>query len=116
MGVGVTLTMRMTFISMRMTMSMFVEENNTDKVDNETNDSNNNHLFRMNDRRIIDSFKRFNEDIESNKDKEDSVDETSQCLESFISRDNRLIDKRNESDLYPYENFLFAGSLALYDA
>jgi len=67
---------------------MLMEEKDTNKVDNETDDSNNNHFFRMNDGRIIDSFKRFNEDIESNKDEEDSVNETSQCLESFISRDN----------------------------
>ena len=60
-----------------MEVSMLMEENYSNKIDNKTNDSNNNHFIRLNNRRIIDSFERFNKDIKGNENKEDAVDKTS---------------------------------------
>jgi hypothetical protein len=66
-------------------MGMLVEESHSDYIDDKSDDSYDDHLAGMDDRRIVDSLKGFNEDIETDKNEEDSVYEAGKSLESIES-------------------------------
>jgi len=54
-------------------MGMLVEESHSDNIDDKSYNSNDDHLARVYNRRVIDSLKGFNEDIETDKNEEDSL-------------------------------------------
>jgi len=81
MGMRATMTMIVFFSK----MSMLMEESHTNNINDESNDSYDDHLTRMDDRRIVDSLKGFNEDIETDEYEEDSVDQAGKGLESIKS-------------------------------
>jgi ABC-type transport system involved in multi-copper enzyme maturation permease subunit len=77
--------MAMTVVMLLTKVSVLMEESHTDDINNKTNDGYNNHLSRLYNRRVIDSLKRFDEDIETNEYQEDTIDEARKSLESIKS-------------------------------
>jgi len=85
MAVAMRMRASMTMVVFFSKMSMLMEESHTNNINDESNDSYDDHLTRMDDRRIVDSLKGFNEDIETDEYEEDSVDQAGKGLESIES-------------------------------
>jgi len=70
----VAVTMTVSMIMFFSEVGMLVEESHTDNINNKSDDSYDNHLARVDDGRVVDSLKGFNEDIETDEYQEDTVD------------------------------------------
>jgi len=66
-------------------VGVLVEESHSDNINDKSDDSYYDHLAGMDNRRVVDSLKRFNKDVETDKNEEDSVDEARKGLESIES-------------------------------
>jgi len=85
MAVGMRMRASVTMVMFFSKMGMLVEESHANNINDKSNDSNDDHLARMDDRRVVDSLKGFNKDVETDEYEEDSVDETRKGLESIKS-------------------------------
>jgi len=83
MAVAMRMRASVTLVMFFSKMGMLVEESHTNNINDKSNDSNDDHLARMDDRRVVDSLKGFNKDVETDEYEEDSVDETGKGLESI---------------------------------